>query len=1614
MIVGIGLIQPARLFADGPGIGNLTYGTNELFTTLAAFTSTNGAPRGHGFVNMVHGYLTVVFSNDGGGGNGSGGFAFYDISNPRSPVNTFTTANIASYNDPSNTNYVGDLREAHAQSFWGDYACLPSNKANASGLEFWNWANIDPPNPNPYKVSQIALPGLSGGDYSPTPWWAFWQAGRYAYVAGTSGGLYIVDATDPSQPFMITRAGGQPNPIPTSQTGGFRINTVFAIGNLLVIAGSDVNGISTFDISDPANPVLLGNSTNVVGYSMMVNGNKILGANSPARVWDISNPTNIVLVGVGPAVADKGGYGIFQDGYFHYGSSSAYVKLDIRTTPFTAAGVYSPPGFFNPDWDFATPLGNILFLGSDHGSGSALFVHQLAPDTNPPAVNMVVPQDGAVNQALTSRVGLTFTDLIDLRTVTTNTIIVRPTGGTALPGRYSHQTGIVNFWPDQPFQSNITYEVVVPAGGIKDLVGNAISQSFTSRFTTFAISNAPLVCIAQPAPPATPGQLINFSASATGPGPVQFSWNFGDGTPATPPSLNGNVSHTYSNAGHFQVVVTADNGSVQATRLFTQTIYQPPTPVSPSASGTIILDAPLNRVWTVNPDDDTITAIDANNLTKLFEKPVGKNPRTLAQAPDGTIWVASQGNATINILNRNTGNPVQVPIALPRAAQPYGVTFSPDGSAAYVTLQATGHLLKLNPTTRTIIGDIFVGPTPRGLAISSDSQRILVTRFISPDTEGEVVEVNAASFTVVRTLTLAIDPGPDKENASRGVPNYLISATISPDGRRLWVPSEKDNIQRGLYRDGRPLTFESTVRTIVSQIDLQTNAEGLSARVDLNDSDMAVAGRFTPLGDYLFVAVQGVNTIDVIDAYSGVLVTAIEATGFAPQGLVLSPDGGKLFVQNFISRTVGVFDTKGIVASTNNLAASLAVIPTVSNEKLSAQELFGKQIFYNGHDARMNHDNYISCASCHLDGGQDGRVWDFTDRGEGLRNTITMVGHSGTGQGRVHWTGNFDEIQDFENDIRGSFGGLGFMSDAAFNTGTRSQPLGDPKAGLSPELDALAAYVSSLTNVNFSPYRNPDGSLTADGQAGKAIFASLNCASCHIGNQFTDSSAGVLHDVGTINPGSGQRLGQPLTGFDTPTLKGIWETPPYLHDGSAATLLDVITTGNTNGLHGATASLTSQQQQQLVAYLLQIDDSEFVNIPPVVSLVFPTNGMSFALPANVVLTAQASDSDGAVRSVEFFCDGISLGQVTNNPYSLIWTNPILGAHSMTARVTDNLDNFTTSSPVGIAILNGNYSLNVNFQPDTAPVPAGYLPDTGLPFGARTNGLSYGWNAATPDTRYRTANPSPDLRYATLIHLQKPANPNAVWEVALPNGSYQVHIISGDADFSDGFFQILAEGVTIINSAPTANNHWVDGQGTVNVQDGRLTISNGPSASNNKICFIDVTSTTQNNNVPPSISLQNPADNSTFAAPTNLLLTANATDSDGAVVRVDFYSGTNWLGATVSPPPYTFAWSNVLAGTYTLSAFATDSQGGTSASSPVHVNVTAPPVTPFAVAAGMGNGGACKVSFATISGRSYIVEFTSTLVPANWQTLQTVSGNGSTMFVTDTQTNTTRFYRVRAQ
>jgi hypothetical protein len=150
-------------------------------------------------------------------------------------------------------------------------------------------------------------------------------------------------------------------------------------------------------------------------------------------------------------------------------------------------------------------------------------------------------------------------------------------------------------------------------------------------------------------------------------------------------------------------------------------------------------------------------------------------------------------------------------------------------------------------------------------------------------------------------------------------------------------------------------------------------------------------------------------------------------------------------------------------------------------------------------------------------------------------------------------------------------------------------------------------------------------------------------------------------------------------------------------------------------------------------------------------------------------------------------------------------------------------------------------VRINFQPASAPIPSGYLPDSGLVFASRGNGQTYGWTLDnTAQTRDRNAANSPDQRYDTLTYLQSRANPDAIWEIAVTSGTYRVRVVSGDPISYSSVFRTTVEGVLTVSGTPTTTTRWIEGTATVTVTDGRLTVRSGSGASNNKICFLEVT------------------------------------------------------------------------------------------------------------------------------------------------------------------------------
>lgn len=691
------------------------------------------------------------------------------------------------------------------------------------------------------------------------------------------------------------------------------------------------------------------------------------------------------------------------------------------------------------------------------------------------------------------------------------------------------------------------------------------------------------------------GQPIAFSSAASidpdaGPQPLTFVWDFGDGASSTAPL----ASHAYTAPGSYDVILTASDGL--ASGLDTLTVYVLPMIAAGRAveSSPIVLSEDGTLAWVVNRDSGSVSVLDTTALTKLHEADVCADPQTLALAPDGVrLFVVCRGAGELRVLDRTSLATLSVVLV---GHQPHGVLVVPSTGTVVVSNHGDDNLTLLSADGSATTAVVDVADGPRALALAPDGRTLYVSHFLTRASEGLLTVVDLQDTTVAVTVSLSEDTSPDTTSSGSGFPNLLGALAVHPAGQHVWYGGLKSNTSRGSFVSGAPLVATNRVRGMMGRVEVATALDQPMRRIDTNNADSVSAIAFSPLGRFAYAAHPGIGAVSVYDLLiveqhdpsdgSTVPFAARIDVCEAPDGLALSSDGTRLYVACPLSRAVAVLDV-----GTSSAAQLLDTVP-VTAEPLAPDVALGKKLFTRSRAPVHSSEGYIACASCHPDGGSDGRTWDFSHSGEGLRNTIDLRGRGGMDHGPVHWSANFDEIQDFENDIVHGFGGEGLAQDGE----PPHPPLDANKnGGRSAELDALAAYVATLRAfVPLPPTPAPDADALV---RGRALFFDpvVGCAVCHPPPRYTDSvltanpQGFVLHDVGTLGAGSGQRLGGMLTGLDTPTLIGSWDGAPYLHDGSAASVRDVLTTHNAADRHGVTSHLGEGDIDALEAFVLSLD-----------------------------------------------------------------------------------------------------------------------------------------------------------------------------------------------------------------------------------------------------------------------------------------------------------------------------------------------------------------------------------------------------------------------------------------
>jgi len=592
------------------------------------------------------------------------------------------------------------------------------------------------------------------------------------------------------------------------------------------------------------------------------------------------------------------------------------------------------------------------------------------------------------------------------------------------------------------------------------------------------------------------------------------------------------------------------------------------------ASSAIAITADGSTLLVVNPDSNSLSLVDLGTPHTVTEITVGVDPRTVAVAPltndtGARAYVANRGSDSVSVIDLVSR---QVISEVAVGDRPYGVVVSPDGARLYVAEQGVDRLHIIDTATLDTVAMLPTADRPSGLALGDDGQTLYVTHLLS----NAISIINTRLHLIYLPLVLRGESSDQTINLSSPIsaPQSLVSTfhlwpdsnlvqsiLLPPDGSTAYVPHTRSNT-------GGSMTFDTTVFPLVSLVDLTTQEH---VAIDLGTLDPPGVGlpfdaAVTPGGEELWIVNAASNDVSVIDLTARSLAGHVEV-GDTPRGIVLSPDGSTAYVNNTLAGTVSVVDTA---------AYSVTSVITVTDIPLPPILLNGKRLFHSSDDPRVSRAQWVSCSTCHFEGEHDGRTWTFGFAGP--RNTTSLLGMIETYP--LRWSGEWDESADSEYANRKENFGSGLidgdMNCTIFPPDCINHP---PNQGRSYDLDSLAAFLDSL-QVSLSPPHAHGEPLTEAEQRGQAIFndPALDCVTCHPPPIYTDQR---LHDVGTDD----EKIGPE---YDTPTLRGLYDSAPYFHDGSAATLYEAVTYPSSGSEHDVSGSLTEEQIHDLIAFLMAL------------------------------------------------------------------------------------------------------------------------------------------------------------------------------------------------------------------------------------------------------------------------------------------------------------------------------------------------------------------------------------------------------------------------------------------
>lgn len=556
-----------------------------------------------------------------------------------------------------------------------------------------------------------------------------------------------------------------------------------------------------------------------------------------------------------------------------------------------------------------------------------------------------------------------------------------------------------------------------------------------------------------------------------------------------------------------------------------------PTGVTLDAQGRLVMsEKGLKRV--------AVYSADGQKLEKTFAMP--EIPTGLAADGNRMYVTTFETKGLLHVLDWPAGKEIAVVETGSGACSPI---VNKEAGRLYICNQFQNTVSEVDMSTNKVLRTVPVLREPKSAVISKDGKYLYVTNFL-PAQRADLDYVAACvsvidleSFTKIKDIKLA-----NGSNALRGI-------CITPDGKYVYV---SHNL--GRYTVPTSQLQQGWMNTSAFSV-IDTEKQEFLGVVIVDEPERGAAGIWSIAcnDESIFISHSGTHEISVIRhkemldkflAYPDKKLLEYDLTflyglrdriplqGNGPRSILLADS--RLFVPTYFADILNVMDVHTLALTSVNL----------NPDRVESDINKGEKYF---NDASHCFQNWQSCNGCHPgDGRTDGMNWDLMNDGVGnSKNCKSMLFSHVTPPSMISGV-----RESAEWAVRAGFKFIQFFDVS--------------------EEDArcVDAYLKSLQPVP-SPYL-VNGELSEKAQAGKKVFDKLKCGECHSGIYYTDLK---MH-----------RIGEDVEfekGWDTPTLREVWRTAPYLFDGRAATMQDVFEVHR----HGIEKKVSKKDIEALTEYV---------------------------------------------------------------------------------------------------------------------------------------------------------------------------------------------------------------------------------------------------------------------------------------------------------------------------------------------------------------------------------------------------------------------------------------------